>query len=189
MRKLSLAVLVALLPLHAFAGDTLHYGWMPGITQLTVNDPDGSTKSKAVFDPWNFVLAQSLSKDSRLFYTTYFQTASIKPGVSVIGQDIRRYGVSASYESQFRFTRDIKPWGGAGLVIEEDRFKNRYTVDHDGYLLQKYKDRSVSSYGVTLSGQNEWSVTRDVSVGARLQYVMPLGRGVKTLSVSVVVLY
>lgn len=191
-RTLTFVFAAAVLPapfLTAVADESIRYGLMPGISQFSVDDPDGGTDPTQEFNPFNAILANDFGRDSRVLSQVYYQPFTLDAGVTTVGQEVSRGGVAVSWQGMLRIARAWKPWVGVGLGYSQDSFKKRYTVDKDGFLAARYANRKESAVNLILNASTEWQWTRDWDIGFHVQYETPLEGSTQALSVSVMLLY
>lgn len=167
----------ALIPLlaaaAAVADEPLRVGVLAGGAYTQITDPDGPTQTR--FSPDLGVIAiADWARDARLFYQIRYQHFTLDADTQHIGQDVKRVGVSASYQHLLRLTRIWKPWLGVGLGYAHESDTLRHTVDSGGFLAQTYPDRTDSTFLAVLSASSEWRWTHNWQLGFTLQYDAPL---------------
>lgn len=182
-----LSVLLASVP--SYAADAFHFGVAPSVAMVAVKDPDGSTKSATTVALLNFMMTQDFGRDSRLLYQGYYHAFNLDAGTGDIGQSVTRTGVSFTWETEFRVARAWKPWGGVGLGITQEKFKNRHTVDRGGFLLLELPARDTTNYSVVVGGGSQWSLSRNWDAGIRVQYERPFSDGTSSASLAFMLLF
>ena len=173
----------------AFSSDTFRFGVSPGFVRAEVNDPDGNSASKTSVEILNVVMTQAFGRDSRMLYQGYYHAFNLDAGTSDIGQHVNRNGFSFSFQSAFHVARGWAPWGGVGLGLTEEKYKNRHTVDSGGFLATEYPDRKTTNYGVLLNAGTQWNLTRNWDAGIHVQYEQALGDGISAAYLSFMLLY
>lgn len=159
------------------------------LSKISVKDPNGDTRSKTELQPFNFVYTDDFSPDVRYWLEGFYQAATLAASSNQIGQDVERYGLRASLQRKLKLYPTFDLWGGLGVHAAMDDFSKRYTVDSEGYLLQRYGDRSSNHFGIHGELVAEWKFKPRWGIAAKAMYAVPFGDGVNDLSVGAFFLY
>lgn len=190
MRTYTFTFLLALLVcVPSYAADSFHFGVAPSVAMVSVKDPDGSTKSTTTGELLNFFMTQNFGRDNRLMYQGYYHAFNLDAGTGDIGQHVTRTGVSFTWETEFRVARGWKPWGGAGLGISQEKYKNRHTVDSGGFLLAEFPARDTTNYSLVLGAGTQWNLSSNWDAGIRVQYEQPFSNGTSAASLAFMLLF
>ena len=188
LRTITTAVLGAVLALTTGSAHAVLVGPSLGVAQLRVQDPDGPTQSQNRLTP-GATLILGLDTDTRMMVDVYHQTAHLNGTTQDIGQSVTSTGGHLIFQKQFPVTYQWHPWLGIGAGYAQESFTNRYTVDSQGYLANRYPDRSANPVSVVVNGTTDWTLNRSWRLGATVQYEYPLTSGIRELSVSLMALY
>jgi len=162
-------------------------GVAAGMARSNVDDPSASASSENYPQVALVGIAQ-FGGDQRMFGQLFAKSFTLDPGVQTIGQDVKQTGLSLAYQRRMGW-HAWQPWLGAGLGYSRDRFENRVTVASDGFLAQRFPNREDNGFALLLTGSTQWHVTDRWDVGLHLQYDYALQGDVKTLSLSLLLLY
>lgn len=168
--------------------NTARIGYAAGFSRLAVDDPAGSTEAKWSVQPLTLIYTDWLSGGLRYWAEVYYHTASLDAGPGSVGQDVSRLG------GRFSVQRSVNvggwsPWLGAGVAVSRDSYSARHTEDEDGFLLSAYPDRDETGFGVVLQAVNEWELSRQWDLSAKLEQLIPVSGGVSETALSFGVLY
>lgn len=159
------------------------------LSTLSAEDPDGDTHSKTSLQPFNFVYADDFSLGVRYWAEGFYQATTLPASSNQIGQDVERYGLRLSLQRKLKMFPTFALWGGLGVHAAMDDFSKRYTVDGEGYLLQRYSDRSSNHFGIQGELVAEWKLKPRWDLAAKAMYAIPFGDGVNDFSVGAFFLY
>ncbi|MHB8453998.1 MAG: hypothetical protein ACYDDO_04715 [Acidiferrobacterales bacterium] len=171
--KWILALPLALTVASAFADDGLRVGILAGAGYDRITDPAGPTHTSYAPDI-GLIAITDWARDARLLYQGHYQRFTLNAGTHNIGQDVKRVGVSASYQHLLRLTHVWKPWLGLGVGYTHETQSARHTIDRGGFLASTYPDRSDSELSALFTASSEWRRTQDLNLGFTLQYDAPL---------------
>lgn len=188
IKTITNVVLGAVLALSTATARAVLVGPSFGVAQMRVQDPDGPTQSKTRLTP-GATLILSLDTDTRMMVDVYHQTAHLNGTTQDIGQNVTSTGGHLIFQKQFPVTYQWHPWLGIGAGYAQESFTSRYTVDAQGYLANRYPDRSANPVSVVVNGTTDWTLNRSWRLGATVQYEYPLTSGIAGLSVSLMALY
>ena len=168
---------------------TARLGVGVNISTLSVEDPNGDTSSKTAIQPFNLVYSDDFSLGIRYWAEGFYQAATLPASSNQIGQDVERYGLRLSLQRKLRIFPTFDLWGGLGVHAAMDDFSKRYTKDGEGYLLQRYGDRSSNHFGIQGELVAEWKLKPHWDLAAKAMYAIPFGDGVNDFSVGAFFLY
>ncbi len=189
IRKLVLGVCLASIALGVGAEDKPKYGWSPGYISYSVDDPNGSTESAGELQLLGASYIYPFSRTSRVLGAINIYDFDLKSSVTDVGQKVETISFSGYYQYRFRWSRTFKPWLGAGLVTNMDKFSKRHRVDSDGYLVESFPDREDTNLNLGLLASYEWDVNSSISMDFNIEYIMPLSNSLEGLKFGVSVYY
>jgi hypothetical protein len=169
--------------------NTAKIGYSAGVTRVSVSDPDGPTKSNIGAQPFGLIYTDWFLGGYRYWSEAYYYSATLDDSGDNVGQDVERYGLRFSLQKNFRILQSWAPWLGAGLDLSQAKYTLRHTKDSEGYLLDKYPDRSEVAVSLLVNAVSEWSIARDWSLAFKLEQSIPLSSDVSEFLVSGVLLY
>lgn len=159
------------------------------LNTLSVEDPNGDTSNETALQPFNLVYSDDFSLGVRYWAEGFYQVATLPASSNQIGQDIERYGLRLSLQRKLKIFPKFGLWGGLGVHAAMDDFSKRYTKDGEGYLLQRYGDRSSNHFGIQGELVAEWKLKPRWDLAAKAMYAIPFGDGVNDFSVGAFFLY
>jgi len=165
---------------------TYQIGVSAGVARSAVDDPSGSANSET-YPQLGLVGVAQFGNDRRALGQLYSKSFTLDPGVQTVGQDVKQTGLSVIYQQ--RVSWRWQPWLGAGIGYSRDRFENRLTVAPDGFVAQRFPNREENGFALLFAGSTQWHLTDRVDIDVHLQYDYPLQGDVKTLSLSLLLLY
>ena len=131
---------------------------------VSVSDPDGDVGSASVVSP-GIEMIMEKGRDGRLVFGFSAVSLGVDASENEINQDISGYSLYTGYQKRMSFTRDFKVWFGAALAYSNYEFSDRYSIDGDGFLLDSFEDRSVSSPSLTLSADKYFNLSESYALG------------------------
>lgn len=164
-------------------------GYSVGASNLSLDDPNGSTTDVWTAQPLNLIYTDWLFGDFRQWSEMYYYKTSLDADSSNIGQNIERFGIRFSLQKTYRLTQTWSPWFGAGFDLSSNHYDTRHTRDSGGYLIDVYDDRSETSVSLLLNMLSEWSLQKDWTVGAKLEQSIPVDGDITEFSAAVTLLY
>lgn len=173
---LLLAVFIILSGVSAVQAET-KIGVAPGLIAFSVDDPDGDTESANAAAPLALAVVYDLNNRSRIFSTFTYLSFDLDAGTNRIGQEVTGYQLNVAYQHIIKFSYEFQFYLGAGLTYMSADFKNRYTVDADGYLASRYSDRQENIFGAALCLSKEWEIHPKVDLGFDVSYQHALQSG------------
>ena len=168
--------------------NTARIGYLVGVSQFAVDDPDGPTESVVDIQPLTLVYTDFLPHGWRYWAEAYYFAATLDGNAGDIQEDVSRIGARLSLQYNL-YLGKWSLWMGAGLDVSNNQYTTRYTVDSDGFLLQSYPDRSDTAWGIPVQIISEWPLARDWDLAAKLEHVFPVSGGITESSLSAGILY
>lgn len=168
---------------------TAKIGYSAGVARVSVDDPEGQTKSNIGGQPIGLIYTDWFLGGYRYWTEAYYYSATLDDTSNNIGQDVERYGLRFSLQKNFRIVQAWAPWLGAGLDVSQAKYTVRHTKDSEGFLLNQYPDRSETAVSLLVNAVSEWSLSQDWSVALKLEQSIPLSSDVSEFLVSGVLLY
>jgi hypothetical protein len=165
------------------------FGPYLGASYTQVNDPDGSTNRSAALSRIGVVSTYLFDRRTQVESELYFHKDSFSASNHAIGQKVIGYGFAAQYYRNFPVARGFRPWLGAGLSLNNFKYKDRYTTESGGFLAQQYSDRNDQEISVLFSAKLITGEDNNVSVFYRLSYALPLTNGVQGFLFNVGILF
>ncbi|MCP4747025.1 MAG: porin family protein [Desulfobacteraceae bacterium] len=179
MKKIIFFFMCAVLLIPAIGAADTKVGILPGFAVLTVEDPDGDTDNESVFVPFALAMTHDFDSQLRLYSEFAYYDFDLDAGTDKIGQEVSGYQLSASVQRLFKFSHALQFYAGFGLAYTNAEFKDRYTVDSDGFLDTRYDDRDESFLSGLVSLSREWDIAESISLGFHLSYQHAFGDGIK----------
>jgi len=158
-------------------------------SNLSVDDPSGSTESTSEFSPYNIEWRSKLSKSTRYTAGIHYADFKLNASTTNIGQEVTQLTFSASYQKKFAISRSIHPFLGVGFSYSQLDVIARHKVDNSGFLSTTYPDRTEDIFSVNLSADFEYELNKSLDVGFKLLHRQPLGDGVKDSSFGIAIVY
>ncbi len=168
--------------------NTARIGYLVGVTNFALDDPDGHTKSVVDTLPFTLIYTNWLPHGWRYWAEAYFFATTLDGNAGDIQQDVRRIGARLSLQRNLHLWR-WSFWLGAGLDVSSNKYTKRYSVDKDGFLLNRYPDRSETALGVNTQMISEWPLAKDWDLAAKLEHVFSVNGGITETSLSAGILY
>lgn len=167
---------------------TARIGYLVGVTNFAVEDPDGPTQSVIDMLPITLVYTNWLPHNWRYWAEAYYFATSLKGDAGDIREDISRIGLRLAFQHNLHLGR-TSFWLGAGLDVSSNDYTSRYSVDNDGFLLNTYPDRTDTAWGLTVQFISEWPLAKDWDLAAKFEHVFPLSGGITETTLSAGILY
>lgn len=179
----SVFLLSVILPISAEAND---FAWSLYVKagSYSVEDPDGGTEDVNKFLPGAKLTYPVINRNSRAAIGFDWIDFELETDGEEVAQKVAGYRLYGAYEYQFPFTRNVKFWGGAGLTLDDVEYKDRFTVDSDGYLLDHFEDRSEANAGATFY-VNALFGRGSFVPGLGIFIDIPFGDGVKAVGANI----
>lgn len=168
---------------------TAKIGYGIGAAYTSIDDPDGDTAATVGYQPLMLVYSDWFMGDFRYWTEAFYYVASLDASQTEIGQDVERYGIRFSLQKSFRVAGAWAPWFGAGLDVSQVKYTLRHTVDENGYRDQRYPDLDEIAVALLLNAHSEWNVSRNWSIGAKLEQSIPLSGEILETVLAASILY
>jgi hypothetical protein len=126
---------------------------------------------------------------TRYWAALRYGQADLDGGVGKIGEQMTFYGARASVQRNVRLATHSAPWLGAGIDTSINRHSNRYTVDEDGYLADRYPSRTTTNVGLVLNATHDWAIGRAFHLSANLEQLFAASDSVRETTLTAAVLY
>jgi len=169
--------------------NTAKIGYSAGAAWVSVDDPDGSTKSNIGGQPAGLIYTDWFLGGYRYWSEIFYYSATLDDTSNNIGQDVQRYGVRLSLQKNFRIVQSWAPWLGAGFDVSQAKYTLRHDTDSDGFLKQRYDDRSETAVSLLINVVSEWTIARDWSIAFKMEQSFPLSSDVSEFLLSGALLY
>lgn len=168
---------------------TAKIGFAVSALNLSIDDPDGSTGTETEVSPVNLFYTDLFLEDYHYWAEFFYQSATFEASTSNIGQEVSRLGFRMSIQKEFNVSPTWKMLGGVGAYVSKEEFTDRFTKAEDGFLLDRYADRSENILGALIEGVVTRNIGERWDLMFRGAYEIPFGDGVEALSVSAGLMY
>lgn len=168
---------------------TQRIGFAFGAVQMEVADPDGANPDAGSTVPANLIVTDWLPGGNRYWLELLHSKKSYQPTETEVGQNVRYTGFRALFQKNFRFDSSISPWLGAGLSISQTSYKTRHTKTSDGFLLEKFDDRSSNTIGFMINAVIDWELNSDWLAGIKADQTFNFGHNLNARGVAMYFLY
>lgn len=169
--------------------NTARVGYGLGISYSTFDDPVSSTNKAWTKTPLEIIYTDWFIGGSRFWADISHSEAVVDPAREHVGQIVKIYGAGLSIQTTLRFFQGWSPWIGGGLKLNHIDYKKRHTIDEDGYLLERFGNARENNLGVILNVMGEGSLTRNVSLGGKIEQFFAFGEANRVLSFNITALY
>ena len=159
-----------LLSVSAHAERDWHIGWLGGISQPTIHDPNGPTQVGTQSLWKDGVITVDHDRDSRFFVELAQQKYTLTADTTHIGQGVSRVESVLAYQWRFRVSREFKPWFGVGVVYANEKYSPRFTMTPTGFLNTVFPDRTESGIAPVVNATAQWDFIYGTQAGVHLQY-------------------
>ena len=116
-------------------------GLAPGGFSFSVDDPDGEAERATALAPFSLAAVYDLNNKNRIFTSFTYLDFDLDAGTDNVGQSITGYQILCAYQHAVRLSYTLQFYIGGGLAYTSADFKDRYTVDDEGFLATAYDDR------------------------------------------------
>lgn len=168
--------------------NTARFGYLVGVSQFAVEDPDGPTQSEVDMQPFTLIYTNWLPRGWRYWAEAYYFATALTANAGDIRQDVSRIGARLALQRNLHLGR-WSFWAGAGLDVSRNEYTSRYSVDNDGFLLNTYPDRTNTAWGINAQIISEWPLAKDWDLAAKLEHVFAVSGGITETSLSAGILY
>jgi len=189
VRSLLVALLLVVSPL---SNAETRFG--VGVTQgnYSVEDPDGSADSTTEASIFG-VVTMPMSRnwpDYRYWFQVAHKSFELDASTSEVGQEVTSTSLSAIIQRSFSISSDFRPWLGLGAGAGINDYEGRHTIDEDGFLKDRFDDRSnTSMYLILNAGISFRKLDNGVFIGTSINYERPIDDGIESTNLNVFLLY
>lgn len=145
-------------------------GFSPGLGVYTVDDPDGDVEDISGLVPLSVSFIYDLNNKTRLYTNLTYIEKELDASTTKIGQDISGYQAVATWQHIFKLSHSMKFYAGGGVTFTQADFEKRHAVDSDGFLVQRYADRSEGFVSAVANISREWEISRSINLGLDVSY-------------------
>ncbi len=188
LRMMVLAL--ALLSQSVYAQSRFGLGVVTG--SYSVDDPKGSTDSAnetSLFGVMTIPVNRNFP-DWRYWFGLNYNAFELEPSTQDVGQEVTSVSIETILQKGFNVSSEIKPYAGLGVGVGANDFTKRHTIDSDGYLAERYEDRSETSfYLIANLGVATRKLDSGFFIGTSLSYKTPLEDGIEATELNLFFLY
>jgi len=156
---------------------------------MEVNEPDGSSPDKELVVPFTLIATDWLTHGNRYWLEFVNGRAAYSASESVVGQNLNYTAIRAVVQRHLTISKRVKPWFGVGLVVSRSSFSARHTKSNDGFLVQKFDDRSSNSLGLILNSTIDFQLEKKWYLGVKAEQTFSPSSGVNSLGAGVFLLH
>jgi hypothetical protein len=164
-------------------------GVSPAFVNFDIDDPDGSADSFAGFQGLSITTIHNFNNKQRLLAVLNYYDFDVDASTSDIGQEVKGYQLGTYIQQKMRVSRALNFYAGLGLAYSSIEFKNRHTLDHDGYLRERFDDRKEGFLSLMANVSKEWAITEKFDLGTDLSFQYGIGDVFSGLKLSLNLLY
>ncbi len=162
---------------------------IPSVQNITIDDPEGEvddTIAVPLLARWRFESGYDQAWFTELGFLnkSEIDASGSNPGVAIEG-----FQFGGGYQWRFRLSESFKPWASLGVRVTAADYTRRYRVDADGYLIERYGDRSATEFNLTAGFQNTWSLTDSFDLGVWGEYAAPISSDISWFGIGAVIGY
>ena len=168
---------------------TLRYGFSVGTLSMGVDDPEGLDPDSQSVVPINLMLTDWLPDGKRYWLDLVFSEAAYASATNKIGQNVRYTSLRALIQKDIKLIPKIIPWVGVGLEMSQTKYNTRHTKASDGFLLEKFEDRSLVNLGLVLNLTSDWELKNNWFLGFKMEQVFNPENNINARSMSAYFLY
>ena len=174
----------------AFADDkSFRFGGALYEGQFKVDDPSGPT-STTNSAAWGLLATYEINRNGRFVASLSRDSYKLSGSVSNVGQSVIATTTSISYQKNIRFTRDFKPWFGAGIGYASSKYSDRFTCNNAACSFGIPKSNTNDSTVVYLLNANaEWPIDQDFDFGFQVQYMGAMSSKTSSIRAGLYILY
>lgn len=169
-----LFMLIILLMASSARAESWQIGTMVGGAVSDIDDPKGDTASDPYFSFLNVIATFPYGRDQQVLFHFFHDRFKLDASTSEIGQKVSTLGTNASWQYRWRLARYFKPWIGGGIGFSNNRFKDRFLIDGDSFVVKEFSNRDERAISLILNAHSPIAEIGKVSLGALLQYEFPL---------------
>jgi hypothetical protein len=112
-------------------------------------------------------------RSSRYWIQGQYHSLDFDGSETEIGQSVSGFEVAVLYQSKFRLSRHFKPWLGIGLSVAALDFEDRFITDNQGFLAQRFDDKSETGIAVDFNFTTEIDWFKDYDTGFSFRVSVP----------------
>ncbi|MDH5302104.1 MAG: hypothetical protein OEW58_12155 [Gammaproteobacteria bacterium] len=169
--------------------NTSSYAFGTGPASVTITDPDGERTTTHSSNLMSLAYSDWWHQDIRYWLQWQLLNADSQARGQEVGQSIQQQSVSLSLQKIWPLHSQFKPWLDIGLQAAYNQYSLRHTISDDGYLQQRFADRSSLSLGLITAMQAQWEMQHDWSVGFRAQQTLVPGNNINYRSINLLLHY
>lgn len=189
MRQFVLGLIVVCLWFPSVSIADTKLGISPAYALLSIEDPKGDTKDFSGLQPLGFTAIHDVNNKYRIMSTFNYYDFKVDPSGNQIGQKVKGYQISTSMQHIIRVARGMNFYAGGGVAYTNTDFTSRHTVAADGYLQDRYSDRSEDFFSLLANVSKEWEVSKSFEIGADVTYQYGIGDGFSGIKGALSVFY
>ncbi len=168
---------------------TIRYGLALGALQMAVDDPKGLNPDSQSVVPVNLIMTDWLSNGRRYWVDLLFSDAAYNSSPNQIGQNVRYTSLRTLVQKNIKLLDSIKPWIGVGFEWSYTSYSSRHTKSIDGFLLDKFDDRSEFNLGLVFNLTADWELKNNWYLGMKLEQLYNLENNINARGGSAFLLY
>lgn len=177
---LVVAISALTVPAHADVWDVdTTIGVMPAVMNYSSQEPEGNTSREMVVYPLTLNATFNINRINRIVTDLRYVDFDIPAGNGGLGVTVNGYQFSTMFQHQFRLARNFRPWVGGGVVSSIVDTTDRYRTDSDGFLVERFDDRSETSLAGVVSAGLEFEITRQWHLAVEARYERPFSDGLE----------
>ena len=168
------------------------YGFAIDATLIEVDDSHGTSERESVLHPINIVYVRETPlKRWRYWAEAYYHRTHFDAEPGSLGVTAQQLGASLSLQQalDLSFFPQKHIYVGGGLQIAYNRYTKRHNVDNDGFLDERYKDKSKLQQSLLLHLFYELPLKQTWTGGLKLEQNLPINDDITETSLSFVVLF
>jgi len=156
---------------------------------MRVNDTQGNTNQDFSAQPASFFITDWFVGGTRYLGELYVSKYVFNADSSNLGEQVEDKGARFSVQMNVKHNKYLSPWYGAGIDLSHARYSRRHRVDEDGYLSAQYEDISQFGMNLLINAMESWTITKELDIGAKLEYRLPLTQTVNGFAASVLMIF
>lgn len=164
-------------------------GLMIGGAVSAVDDPAGSTELKVHPSYLNGIATIPYGRDRRIFTQIFYNEFDLDQSRNKVGAKTKSLGLNTSYQWKLRLSRQWKPWIGAGLGFSSDSFENRFLLDQDGFVMQRFLDREDEAINLILNASMTLKRMNFFDLGGHVQVDVPISGDITRFTIAGTILF
>ena len=185
-----LFIVITFLPCLVFANPDQGFGYRLSFSSLSVDDVLIDTNRTSQVLPFTFFYTQGLKRDLYFYSEVAWKSFKTRAASGGVGQTINVAEVAFGLDYQYRLSRSIKPRFGIGVDYMNTTYSKRYSMDSDGFLLDRYADEKKNLFSIYLNASHYWKLSKTWDIGANARTALPFGfSDIKETSVGISGMY